>query len=272
MTIRRSPSPLRKNFTILPNTTLNDTRLSWEARGLLAHLLSKPDHWKVIVKALVKESPAGRDAIYTILKELEKHGYITNEQTHEKDGTFGETERVVHEVSCISPDGTAYGLAGYGSAGYGPTGYGEPVCIVRTDLEKELTRENTELTLSSQQSSDSEKGSKVFEASPYKNDAIRLSHLLHALISENGIKAKPITVNGWYEQMELLMRIDEKSPAEVEAVLRWSQKDAFWHSNILSPRKFREKYETLIVKSRQQGAASKPKGFGAISDFLKGGN
>lgn len=99
--IRRSPSITRKSYTIVPNLTLNDTRLSWEAKGMLAYLISKPDHWTIIVNQLVKESASAKKRkVLVILKELEDLGYITNNGQHVKDnGDFSHTERIVHEIA-----------------------------------------------------------------------------------------------------------------------------------------------------------------------------
>ena len=158
MSIRRSPSALRKNFTILSNVTLADERLSWEARGLLVYLLSKPDHWRVSVKHLVKISPnCGRVKTYRILKELEDCGYLTQEQIHDEGGKFGEMERVVHEICLgdepsVFPDDseiTVVPKTVSGSTAYGSTAYGKPAHIVRTEEEQELNEVNTEFSNSS---------------------------------------------------------------------------------------------------------------------------
>lgn len=72
----------KTQFYTLPTATIDDDRLSWEARGLLIYLLSKPDHWKVQVKDLINRTKnaigraSGRDKVYTILNELRTAGYI----------------------------------------------------------------------------------------------------------------------------------------------------------------------------------------------------
>lgn len=78
----------RRTYTVISNVPLNDDRLSWEARGLLAWLLSKPDSWRVIVAAIKNCGPAGRDKIDRILSELEENGYIFRKQRHGEDGRF----------------------------------------------------------------------------------------------------------------------------------------------------------------------------------------
>jgi len=270
LTIRRSPSPIRKNFTILPNKTLNDSRLTWQARGMLAYLLSKPDHWRVIVKALVNESPAGRDAVYSILKELEKFGYITYEQTHESDGTFGETERVVHEVSCISPDGTAYGLAVYGSTGYGSTVYGEPVCIVNTDLEKELTRESTELSNlpASSETGDKSK-SATSENQPYQAEFDELWALYPRKVGRKKAQAQLIAT------LRRGISLDElRAAVQNYAASRQGKEDAYTlHASTFWGSSDRwEDYKTGGEGLKADKQASQPKGFSAIQNFLNRGN
>lgn len=84
-----------------PYKTINtsfatDERLTWGARGLLVYLLSKPDDWKVMVPDLIKQSSAGRDAVYKILKNLEETGYLQRIRTRRDDGTF-EYSTVIYE-------------------------------------------------------------------------------------------------------------------------------------------------------------------------------
>src|SRR5690606_37540642 len=72
-------------YTKLANSFLQDSRLSYEARGLLAELLSRPDDWEVTVAAIVKSGPAGRDKIYRMMKEAEKYGYATTRKERRED-------------------------------------------------------------------------------------------------------------------------------------------------------------------------------------------
>lgn len=78
----------RGEFSVLPKAAVNDTALSWEARGMLAYLLDKPDNWQVRFENLVKGSPAGEDKTRRILRELEQAGYIVRRRLNSPDGTF----------------------------------------------------------------------------------------------------------------------------------------------------------------------------------------
>ena len=87
----------RKSFTVLPNATLCDEKMSFGARGLLAYLLSKPDCWETNVKDLIKQSPAGRDAVYTLLRELQQFRYLERSRIRRDDGTFAWITKVYEE-------------------------------------------------------------------------------------------------------------------------------------------------------------------------------
>ena len=76
------------NFTIMSNSGLNDKRLSLKAKGMLAHLLGKPDDWQVSDRQLATICPDGRAAVQAALKELEECGYLKRSRVRRDDGTF----------------------------------------------------------------------------------------------------------------------------------------------------------------------------------------
>jgi hypothetical protein len=77
-----------KDWTIIPNDLLQDKTLSWEARGLLCYLISRPKDWAVRKKDLENQSPVGEYAVATILKELEEARYIYRQKTRNKKGQW----------------------------------------------------------------------------------------------------------------------------------------------------------------------------------------
>jgi hypothetical protein len=147
--IQRNPSPIRANFTILRNATLEDTRLSWEARGLLAFLLSKPDNWVVNTKHLVSQSPNARTKkVLGILAELEKFGYLIEVQGRDAEtGSFQQVTRVVFDTpNDIIPDEPASHFAANGLPASGLPANGERRSLVSTDVEQELNRTRTDFS------------------------------------------------------------------------------------------------------------------------------
>lgn len=85
------------DFVVMDKTALQDERLSWKAKGLIAYLLSKPDDWSVYVAHLLKQSPDGRDAVYSGLKELEQAGYLVRTRRHDAQGRFRGVEYLIYE-------------------------------------------------------------------------------------------------------------------------------------------------------------------------------
>jgi hypothetical protein len=86
-------------------------------------------------------------------------------------------------------------------------------------------------------------------------DARRLSKLLADLITQRDPRAD-VSPDGktWLDQMRLLLKDRDGNVDQVEQVLRWSQTDAFWQANILSPSKLREQFSQLLLKSQRPNA------------------
>lgn len=86
-----------KNYVCIPNVLLNDNRLSIEARGMIAHLLSKPKNWNPRPKLLAKELSVGRKSLDRMLSEAMEAGYMARsaDQTHRDDGSWGAYDYVV---------------------------------------------------------------------------------------------------------------------------------------------------------------------------------
>jgi hypothetical protein len=63
-------------FAIIPNAVAEDSRISFEARGVLCYLLAKPHNWQVQIADIQKAGGIGRDKVYRILNELKDAGYI----------------------------------------------------------------------------------------------------------------------------------------------------------------------------------------------------
>lgn len=273
--IRRSPSPIRDNFTILPNETIEDSRLSWEARGLLTYLLSKPDHWQVIVGHLATESPkAKKEKVLSILKELELAGYVTNNgQFMSEDGKWTHTDRVVHEV-CISPDGTVGRFTVHGNSVNGSTVDGEVPHLVSTDSKQELIKARTDKRISvasanGEASVSTKSKSKAEKGALENTEAVRLANLLADEIKKNGSK-RPTVTDAWVYSIEKMLRIDERDPAEVQRAILWVTGHDFWSANILSPEKLRTQYDRIRLQAIQEKKKQRPGIVSAIQDFLSG--
>ena len=92
-------APRRHRFVIIDQRAIEDTRLSWAARGLLGYLLSRPDDWKVLVNDLRKRGDLGRDGIYRLLRELRDVGYVRFVRTRDRHGRIRGGTYLVREIA-----------------------------------------------------------------------------------------------------------------------------------------------------------------------------
>ncbi|MFF0742127.1 hypothetical protein ACFYVL_17190 [Streptomyces sp. NPDC004111] len=79
---------LSTGFTVLPTSTLEDARLSFRARGILAFLVAKPDTWAVRTDSIAKAGKEGRDAVRKAVQELKRFGYYRVVTEQLADGTW----------------------------------------------------------------------------------------------------------------------------------------------------------------------------------------
>lgn len=93
-----------RNFSIIDNDLLDNSSLSFKARGLLAYMLSKPDDWKFYATELVKHSSKdGITAIRSALKEIEKAGYLIRQKNRKENGKFDGTDWELVDTPTFSP-------------------------------------------------------------------------------------------------------------------------------------------------------------------------
>ena len=86
---------VHSDYVQIPNEAMQDSKLTFEARGLLAMLLSMPADWEVHKSWVAKQSPAGKDKINSIFNELEQSGYIRREEGQRKFGQFASDDYFV---------------------------------------------------------------------------------------------------------------------------------------------------------------------------------
>lgn len=72
----------KKEFVVILNALAQNRKLSYEARGLLLDLLSRPNDWEVVPAELEIEG-CGRHKVARILKELGVKGYMVTEEMRE---------------------------------------------------------------------------------------------------------------------------------------------------------------------------------------------
>lgn len=107
------------------------------------------------------------------------------------------------------------------------------VCEVFNLIESNLTKSN------------------LIESKVIKPEALKLAKLLYQLIKDNNPSwyIKP-NWEKWAEDIDKLMRLDNRNYEQIEWMIRWTQQDDFWSQNILSPAKLRKQFNNLVVKAK----------------------
>ena len=93
----------KKDFLVIDNAVIRDTRLTDRARSIVFHLLSRPNQWRIVPKYLAKQMNLSVNTIAKYLTELEEYGYIIRERIRDDAGRFiGSIHKIME--SSIFPD------------------------------------------------------------------------------------------------------------------------------------------------------------------------
>ncbi|MEW1574883.1 hypothetical protein [Lactobacillus crispatus] len=76
----------KTKYTVIDNAVIEDTKLSWKAKGLFTYLWSRPDNWNFYVSEVAKHARGSRDQVMTGLEELETAGYLLRSRKRDKNG------------------------------------------------------------------------------------------------------------------------------------------------------------------------------------------
>lgn len=88
----------RRNYTIMSNVHLRDTKLSLKAKGLLSYMLSNPDDWDYSLRGLTSQCRDGIDSVRSGIKELEQHHYLKRVKIRDPKGHIIDYDYQVFEV------------------------------------------------------------------------------------------------------------------------------------------------------------------------------
>lgn len=86
-----------KDYTIINNTSIQDSRLSWKAKAIHVFMLSKPDDWTFYNEEMQQWAKDGKDSFTAGLRELQKYGYVKKERRRVEGGKF-DYVTIVYEV------------------------------------------------------------------------------------------------------------------------------------------------------------------------------
>ena len=89
----------KKNYTVIANAVLTDSRLTLKARGLMGFMLSRAEKWEFSIEGLKVATGEGKVAIRSALAELEQYEYICKkEQNRDENGNYSRGSFDVFEI------------------------------------------------------------------------------------------------------------------------------------------------------------------------------
>lgn len=80
-----------------------------------------------------------------------------------------------------------------------------------------------------------------------KGDMETVESIFNLLLALNPKHRKP-NMDSWANEIRLMRESDGHSHSEIMDLFRFANSDNFWKSNILSPKKLREKWDVLTIK------------------------
>lgn len=80
----------------------------------------------------------------------------------------------------------------------------------------------------------------------------QLADRLHQRILNNNPNAKKPNMQTWSNDMRLMMERDDRTEEQIAYLIDWVQNDSFWMSNIMSPKKLREKFDQLVLRIKAE--------------------
>jgi hypothetical protein len=104
-TLHRERMQFERDFTQLPNQWMRDKRLSFGARGLLAHLMTHDVGYQISLAGLAGATwKEGRDGIRTLVAELERAGYLHRPRSRRQKGQFSGYAWILQDPFALAAD------------------------------------------------------------------------------------------------------------------------------------------------------------------------
>jgi biotin operon repressor len=109
----------------------------------------------------------------------------------------------------------------------------------------EQPTDNQQITTNKNDKNDNkEKNIKTFLSD---SNEYRLSELLFNLMRTNNPTCKEPNLQAWCKDVDLMIRVDKRTPDQIESMINFCQRDKFWKKNILSVSKLRNQFDRLTL-------------------------
>lgn len=230
-----------EGYAAIPTWMLRDETISAPAVLVYASLASRAGFASIHPgqKVIATEARCSERRVRDAIKELEARGLVERVERRYASGQRASDGYVLH--SGVRPSSRAELPAI-------PAGSGGQVAD--NDSAK---WQNPEITPSIEITKN-----EIANVAPERPDVEGLLYLLNEEIRKNDVRKIPKRNKANVSAMRLLLDRDGYSFEEIADVIRWAQADQFWHTNILSASKLREKFATLDSQMKSGRGRSGP--------------
>jgi len=211
---------LKKRYSQIPNELVTDLSISAGELRVLLYLFTKPDDWSVYNKDICKQLGISEQTLTKYWKKLITSKWLRREIAHSKDGKL--TGGYVYHIGTFDRICT------------------NTVSIHSTETVNSIDHSNTK---------------PINKDLTYTNTKVA-THLFNK-IKQVKPNFKAPNIKQWTKDIDLAIRIDERTEAELIGCIDWiysTNKGSFWIPNIMSGKKLREKFDTMELQMM------KPKG------------
>lgn len=171
---------------------------------------------KLVSEEIVSISETEHGTLFTILKYEEYQGFEQHQETEHRTDNKPNAERTRNEV------------------GTNPEQEQEQ----KNNNNKKNIKDNT-----------CKRDKRIYKDD---SDEMKLVEFFVLEIRKNDESFKgPSNKQTWCDDFRKIIEIDKRDKREISELIRWVQQNDFWKANVLSPKKLREKYTTLVIQMKE---------------------
>jgi DnaD/phage-associated family protein len=240
------------------NEPFVDKRLSWETRGLIGYLLTKPNNWEVRIDDLEKQSTAKLYKLRRMLAEARLYGYMNRIRIAKTDGTFDWITEVFESPSqnpnpSASVQKSTTGQSRVGLSTSGSATRGKPTDIVITDSTSTDSNVNERTALL---------------ATLYQANITAITPIMADTLQDAALEYLDAT---WYESaFKIAVSNNARNWKYVETILRnWKEKGRDWkpvykrgRKDAPEPDEDHHDYEALRKQAKEELVDTPVEGWG----------
>ena len=233
-----------EGYAAIPSWILRDESISAQAVLVYASLASRAGFESIHPgqKIIAAEARCSERRVRDAIKELEERGLVERVERRFRSGQRASDGYVLH--SGVRPSSLAELPAGAAGS------EGQPADSDSANRQIPANVPLIEITTK-----------EIANVEPGRPDVEALLDLLDEEIRRNDARKIPKRNKANANAIRLLLDRDGYTAEEVASVIRWAQADQFWHTNILSASKLREKFATLdsqMKSGRGRSGSSSP--------------